>query len=558
MRNSALKLIYVFTLSLFLCCAVKERPAGGPEDKTPPAIINVVPEPGSTMIPLDSRFKITFSKPMNRDRTEEAVFLTPVFWQYPKTKWDGKTLTVIPPENLQPDKTYLVTIGANALGYHNNKMGKSYSFAFSTGEKIDSCAVDGVVFMTPGSRASYDIWAYMIEDTANIDFTRQIPEYATQVDSIGRFAIENMKAGLYLVVAIDDKNNDLFWEPTTDPIGLPPFIINLKDSESLGGLVLRADRRDTLTAYVSRAKAIDNRRLEIEFSQPVSDTTFHQPNYFTIIAKDDSSALTIDDIYSIESGKLILETQMQIEKENYRLIPSGLLSDWGIPFDSAGLGFEGSGLADTSGPRLIETDPGGRTESYQDSVIDLTFSERINPAHFANAVSVIADSVDTIPFIPAWKAPHQARLRIPGRIPRQKKIEVTLDPEAVFDIAGNSIPDSIVSFTFRLPAADTVGTVSTVTELNTKIIGILSSMARNGLAYESKADPKGNLVFESVLPGVYRFEFFEDSDGNGRWSSGKINPFLPAERFSFLPDTVSVRSRWTTEIGKVDLPAADK
>ena len=558
MRESAFKLSSILSLCLFVSCAVKERPPGGPEDKTPPTILNVVPEPGSTMIPPDTRFKITFSKNMNTGRTEEAVFLTPVFWQYPRMKWAGRTLTIVPPEDLRPDKTYLITIGADALGHHGNRMGKSYSFAFSTGEKIDSCSVKGVVFIPYGTRASFDIWVYAVEDTSNIEFTRQIPEYATQVDSLGRFAVENMKAGTYLVVAIDDKNNDLFWEPTTELIGLPPFLVGLDESESFHGLVLRAERRDTVTAYVSRAAALDNRRLEIEFSQPVSDTSFFRPSYFEIIAGDDSSTLEIDDVYSIESGKWILETRTQTEKRNYRLIPLGIVSDWGILFDYSGIGFVGSGLVDTSGPRLIAADPGGNFPAYQDSVINLLFSERVNPARFADAVKVIADSVDTIPFIPQWTAPISVRLRLPNRVPREKRIEVVLNPDSIIDIAGNSIPDSAVAFSFRLPPADTVGEVTALSEPRSNIKGVLSSAAGSGPVYEADSDRGGSLVFGSVLPGIYRLEYYDDADRDGRWSSGRILPFSPAERFSFLPDTVSVRSRWTTEIGKIDLPVADK
>ncbi|MEE9554015.1 MAG: Ig-like domain-containing protein [candidate division Zixibacteria bacterium] len=558
MKKTSFKFIVAFYLSLSISCAVKERPSGGPEDKTPPTVVLIEPESGNINIPPDTEFKITFSKPMEHYKTEKAIFLTPVFWEYPRMKWKGKTLTVIPPRNLDSAKTYVITIGADAEGYHRNKMGKSYSFAFSTGDKIDSCSVGGVVFAQGRGRTVYDIWAYPLVDTQNVDFLRHIPEFATQIDSMGRFAISNMRAGNYLVLAIDDKNSDLFWEPGTETIGLPPFIINLRDGESYYDLVLRPLRRDTLTAYVSRAKSINNRRVDIEFSQPLSNEAYLNPAFFNITARKDSTVLDIEDMYSIEEGKLVVETSEQIDGEDYRITPLGLASDWGIVFDTSGIGFTGNGQPDTTGPRLISTAPGGRSVmSFQDSVVQLTFSERINPSGFSNAVTVVADSVDTLIFNPLLSQPFIVHLRFPDRIPREKRIEVILEPDSVLDINGNSIPDSILSFTFRLPPSDTVGIVAAITEPNTKIKGILTSSARNGPIYESYADPAGNLIFDTVIPGNYRVEYFDDSDSNGVWSSGIIDPFHPSERFSFLPDSIFVRSRWTTEIGKLELPAHD-
>ena len=558
MRSKAFKLVFAFYLALLVSCAVKERPSGGPEDKTPPTVVLIEPEEGGANIPLDTEFKITFSKPMDHLKTEKAIFLTPVFWEYPRMEWKGKTLTVIPPRSLDSNKTYVITIGADAEGYHRNKLGRSYSFAFSTGDKIDSCSVGGVVYIQNRGRTVYDIWAYPLDDPENVDFLMRIPEFATQVDSLGRFAINNMRAGHYLVMAIDDKNSDLFWEPETESIALPPFIITLREGESYSDFVLRPIRRDTLTAYISRAKVANNRRIDVEFSQPVSNKSYLEPDCFKITAKTDSSILEIEDLYSIVKSKIVIETTELVDGEDYRLCPIGIISDWGIAFDTAGIGFTGIGQPDTAGPRLVGTIPGGRSAmSYQDSVVELTFSERINPSRFSDAVTVVVDSVDTLIFTPFLPQPYLVRLRFTDRLPREKLIEVILRPDIILDISGNSMPDSAISFVFRLPPADTVGIVAAYFEPNDRIKGILTSLTRNGPEYETYADSKGNLLFETVLPGTYRFEYFEDSDSNGVWSPGIADPFYPAERFSFLPDSIAVRSRWTTELGKLDLPDFD-
>lgn len=549
-----------FILLFAISCAVKENPPGGPEDKTPPTIVQVEPEPGTTMIPVDTRFIITFSKSMDHKKTESAVFLSPVFWDYPLMKWSGKKLTVIPPEELEPDKTYVLTVGAGGVGYRQNKIGKSFSFAFSTGAEIDSGTIEGAVFSSEGGRKNYDIWVYGIDDTANVQFMTGIPEYATQVDSLGGFCVSNIGSGRYLVVATDDRSDDLFWEPGSESIGLPPFFVSLEGNQRVSGIILRPERRDTVQAYFSGVKTVNNQRLTVEFSQPVLDDPMLNLESYIIRSSDDSTDTTCPRIlggYIGEEERLILETEPQTAGLRYRLIPVGLFTVWGISFDTAGTVFEGSSLSDTIGPGLISTLPRhGSRNTYQDSVVELTFSERIKVRDFPAAVTAVADSVDTLQFIPDWIFPNQVRLRITGGIPRGREIEVNLDPAGIFDIADNSMPDSAIAFSFRLPPADTIGYVTASVDRPgpAPVIGILRPQNRGGNVYESSSDKSGNISFEDVLPGSYRFEYFEDSDGDGRWSPGVIVPFEPAERFSFLADSVSVRSRWTTEIGRIELP----
>ncbi len=234
-----------------------------------------------------------------------------------------------------------------------------------------------------------------------------------------------------------------------------------------------------------------------------------------------------------------------------------MTSIWGVPFDTAGYRFSGIEAPDTIGPKLLSTLPtDGSTNTYQDSVIELTFSERIEVLAFEDAVQAVADSVDTLQFFPIWINPNVARLRFPGLIPREKRIEVILDPEKVTDIFRNPMPDSILRFSFRLPPADTAGAVAAEIMANKaqKIVGVLRQRAKGGLEYRAKFDERGKFELPAVMPGNYRFEFFEDANGDGEWSPGMISPFVPAEKFSFLADTLIIRSRWTTDVGTVDWP----
>lgn len=541
-------------MSVFILfsCAVKEGPSGGPEDTTKPNIIGVQPEPNSIEIPLDTKFHIIFSKPMNREKTAAAVFLSPVFWDYPTYNWKGRELIVTPPEDLENNKTYVLTIGADATGHHGNQMGTSYSFAFSTGSAIDSGSISGSVYLDKGRPTAYDIWAFSYNDTGSAPFLNDIPDYATQVDSLNGFELKNISIGNYIVVAVDDKNDDLFWDPTSESIGLPPTIIRLDSGGSFRDFVLKPERRDTIPAAISRVRTIDNRKISVELSQPVLDDLKLDTTRFYILAQD-STYLAIEGVYIGREGSLVFETAAQEAEKTYRLRPLNLFSSWGNNFDTSGARFIGNPGSDTTGPELLITVPanGSRT-AYRNDSIEMFFSERIRAFGFLDAVSVIADSVDTLGFIPRWIHPNNIHLIFGTGIPREKLIEVRLNPGAVYDVAGNSMEDSALSFWFRIAPADTVGTVTVKTGKSGNIIGELYSKVAGKESSFLNVDENGVFTFESILPGTYYFRYFIDADSNGIWTPGTVSPFRPAEWFYYHADSIDVRARWTTDLGQID------
>jgi hypothetical protein len=552
------KLLRLLAISiLFIQCAFMQAPPGGPEDKTPPDILVTSPEKNSTEIQPHSEFVVTFSELMNHDATEKAIFLSPVFWDYPKYKWSGKTLTVIPPETLKTNTTYILTIGAGATDISNNKLGRSLNLAFSTGAVIDSGSISGIVFTDDAAKTTFDIWAYRLLDLDSLEFWKNIPEYATQTDSAGGFTIDHLSVGNYFIVAIDDRNDDFFWDPTAEQIALSPALINMHTEDQINGINLRPNHRDTAMAYISKVIPLHKQAVTIEFSQPPPRKAILNPDSYSIRAVESDSILSTGQAYFSDGNSIVLETEPQISERLYKVFPVNLKTIWGVPFDTIGASFSGSSIADTLGPRLLSSFPANKSTSvYEDSVIELTFNERLQIRGFAENVVVTADSLDTLKFLPVWIEPNLVRLRFSSRIPREKLIDVVLKPSGILDIHKNKTPDSSLSFQFRIPPFDTTGEVTATAALldGQVVIGKLRAFKRDGASYQAKFDKSGELMISSILPGNYRFEYFIDADSNGEWSPGIVMPFKPAEWFSILPDTLIVRSRWTTDIGSVTIP----
>ena len=102
-------------------------PRGGPEDKTPPTILNITPNAGATNVPTDTKIEIVFSERMVKNTVSDAIFISPWPAEEIFYKWKGKKLKIEFSDTLKKNKTYVLTIGSKSSDLRNNKMKDSFS-----------------------------------------------------------------------------------------------------------------------------------------------------------------------------------------------------------------------------------------------------------------------------------------------------------------------------------------------------------------------------------------------------------------------------------------------
>ena len=95
-------------------------------------IVSVSPPPGVSGVPLNTNVSITFSAPYDPSTVEVD------FGQYPEGEHirseDGKTLTVVPSDTLEPYTTYAICVKAGVKDTAGNLLlGEDYSWSFTTG-----------------------------------------------------------------------------------------------------------------------------------------------------------------------------------------------------------------------------------------------------------------------------------------------------------------------------------------------------------------------------------------------------------------------------------------
>jgi len=122
---------------------------------------------------------------------------------------------------------------------------------------------------------------------------------------------------------------------------------------------------------------------------------------------------------------------------------------------------------------------------------------------------------------------------------------------AVQDLAGNTLKDTMFTISFRTIHTEITGSVTgKVSFSKDKLLGkvfLNLKSLESSVNYQEVLSSGDSFSFLHVLPGKYLLNGFIDFDQSGAYSYGAVEPFTPSEPYAVNPDTLEVRSRWTTE-----------
>jgi hypothetical protein len=553
---------FLLLILFFLHCAKEGMPPGGPLDTTPPKVISVSPPPNSIGVDVNSKIEITFSERMSGKQTEESIFISPFPKKPLDSKWRGKKLVLSPSEPLLKDKTYVVTIGTGTEDLRRNPLSESYTFAFSTGTALDYGSISGQVWMKQTSgfqtKPGISIWAYFFSDTIQIDPQKDKPDYVTQSDTGGKYALKNLSLEKYRLLAIDDLNSDLVWDADKEAIGVTTLDVELTaDGLSKDHVDFILALRDTTKPSLLNCQTLNKNQMKLEFDEKLKAESVLNPDNFKIVSISTSESLKVNEVYFKENntGSIFLIASETRPQEKYDLKVFNVEDESGNPLDESASTclFMGSAMPDTFGPKVISTSPeDGENIVSQDTEIRLIFDEPPNHPSVESSF-FLSDSTGFGVFGKSrWENPNTFIFSPETLLGGRMKYRVKLEGKNIVDLLGNAMTDSVLFFTFVTLNPDTLGSISGKVEAMEKsitgeIVVTLSQIDAAGKRYQTKLPQPGPFLFENIFPGKYWVDAYIDLNKDGNLTIGNPKPFIPCEPFTFFADTVSVRSRWETE-----------
>lgn len=222
----SLRIIYGFALlAILYSCANIGNPNGGPYDETPPKYVSSTPLPNQKNF-KGKKIEILFDELVQLEKPSEKIIITPPQMTMPVIRSAGKKVIVELKDTLKENTTYTLDF-TNSISDNNEKnVYENFSFAFSTGDVVDSLEVSGVLLNAENLEPMPGITIGLhsnLEDSAFV----KLPFNRTSItNDRGRFTIRNIKPGTYRLYALNDVNRDYkFDQPGEDIAFLDSVVI---------------------------------------------------------------------------------------------------------------------------------------------------------------------------------------------------------------------------------------------------------------------------------------------------------------------------------------------
>ncbi|MBP5373665.1 MAG: Ig-like domain-containing protein [Bacteroidales bacterium] len=226
MRKSLQKFIPLIPAALVLgamcfpsgCANTTTPPSGGDKDTIPPVITKVSPLPGTVNVPVhNTTIRFSFDEYV-KVKDMNSIYLSPPMEKRPKAVIKGKSVVVSFEEDLQPNTTYTLDISGAIVDNNEGNPFPGYTLVFSTGDRIDSLCVTGIVQDSRNLMPIKGATVMLYKDHSDSAVFLHRPDAAIRSDDWGFFGIRNIQDTLYRVYALKDANNNNLYDPDNESI----------------------------------------------------------------------------------------------------------------------------------------------------------------------------------------------------------------------------------------------------------------------------------------------------------------------------------------------------
>jgi hypothetical protein len=522
----AQKLLIIALIRVFFSCAALKEPSGGPKDLEGPRLVSTS-VPNKSIYFREKTLSFTFNEFLSPENLQQALFISPLIEPPPEVFASGKTLHLKFKKQLLPNTTYVITLGREIKDFNEkNPLPQAYQFAFSSGDKLDTLFLRGNIRDAYSLKPAKGFLVLLFDqDTVKKKGVLGVrPQYAAQADDSGVFEFSFLKAGVYRLLAVEDKDRSFTYNLPNEKVAqsIGDTLINVQDSSSV--LALRAFMPDGLPPKVKKITWLNRQNLSVSFSEPVTQA---------FLIKEDGSELALTERYN--------------EDRNTLLCPIFSFSR-----DSVFLRFRQ--IADTAGNK-VDTAFWSKKPQLLDSVPKI---KELPPqpdkplTRFFQSTAFLAEKDSPHIFVrdSSGKPMKDFSIKVQNytvSIEANEKLDTLMPFQIIFEKGMKTnlaAPlDTSLTFAWKLPSVESLGSIQG------KVISEQGSLLVILHGPDNKTRIQGGPIFnfKYLPPGNYRIGVIVDKDNNGLWSPGMLFPYRPPESIYFYSQPITLPPGWEVE-----------
>lgn len=218
------KYFYVVFALAILGCAKRGTINGGLKDTLSPVLRNAIPKNYTTDF-KGNTIKLNFDEYVKLKNVNKQLIVSPPMEKTPEItpQVASKSINIKLNDTLLPNTTYSLNFGQSIEDNNEGNPYRQFKYVFSTGPYIDSLSLSGSIkdAYTKKTDNFVSVMLYEVDDQYSDSIVyKKNPRYVTNtLDSTTVFKLENLKAGKYLLVALQDQNSNYKLDPKTEKVG---------------------------------------------------------------------------------------------------------------------------------------------------------------------------------------------------------------------------------------------------------------------------------------------------------------------------------------------------
>ncbi len=515
-------LVLVMTVLSFYSCAKTGRPTGGPEDKDPPKAEKYSPANETTNF-SSSEIKISFNEYVKLKDINTQLIVSPPL-KYPPIitplGTPSKYIKIKILDTLKENTTYTFNFGQSIVDNTEENILNNFKYVFSTGDVIDSLSVKGTIkdAFNEETKTNVSILLYEINEQFNDSVIyKDKPLYvANTLDTIA-WEVTNIKAGKYLLLALNDASKNYVFDPKQDQIGFMSKEIQVPSDETYELTLF-----EEVLPYELKRPSMASKAHIIFGYEGIGDSIDIKPfgNYpdlksKAIFEKDKDTLNYWFKAFENDSIQFLVQNRSQKDTVTVRLRSKVVDS---LSFKNSTKG----ALLLRDQYKLISNIPLVSIDTAKINFID---KDSINVPYSAK----IDASLQKITFDFDKKY--------------NDKYIIEILPDGIEDFLGHT--NDTLSIRFNTKQPSDYGSVYFIFQ-NIKAYPILVELLdNNGDVVESiYAIEEQEFAFINLIPAQYKMRIIYDTNENGVWDTGNYLLKIQPETVIYYPKKIEVRANW--------------
>ena len=516
-------IIAVFLLST-IQCAKRASPTGGPKDSIPPVLINASPKLNTTYFNKDE-FNLNFDEYVElKDITKQLIISPPLnssqYKVYPVTGASKKvTLKLL--DSLLDNTTYTFNFGESIVDFNESNPSSYLTYTLSTGATIDSLYIRGRITdaFERETERFISLQLYPVDSIiADTMIYSQKPLYVTSTLDTTIYRFQNLRAGKYAIIALEDKAGNYFFDQNMDKIGYKEQLIELP-KDSIIDLRLFKERTNF---FWDKPYFVNDHHIVLSYYGDREEEPFKMisdvPDNFESLVTQSRETDSLN--YWFKGAELDslqfefnIKDSLQIKTVQFKNpIPDSLLID-----------------KSTKGSLRIQ-------DKYE--------IKSNLPIVEVNSEQLIVTNVDTIQIPASLKIEENYdRITVDFEVIPNDRYEITLLPKALIDFWGNT-NDTLVYRTSTKKIED-YGNIFLRVKHESPHSYIIELLKNDEVVRRYDTPAEGNnFRFELLDSGKYSVRLIEDANKNKQWDTGSYLEKIQPEKVIYYWKEIDLRANW--------------